>query len=198
MTHTCSRTTPVPPFRLPRVRHALRGSACLIAAAGGCRGAGVAPTTALAVDAGARAVAASPAASAPSTSDRAAIGALLRDLGTTFAAGDEAGFLALLTEDAVWLPPDRPAVSGRAAIGAWFRESQATLVQQLTFAPVDVQVHNNWAIAQTQVTGTVARRAGGVPAAADNKAFFVLRRGADGGWRLWRDVWNRNQPPAPR
>lgn len=87
-------------------------------------------------------------------------------------------------------------MSGRDAIGAWFRESQATLTQALVFRPVDVQVHHDWAIAQTHVTGTVTRRASGTVIAADNKAFFVLRRGADGRWRFWRDVWNRNQAPA--
>jgi uncharacterized protein (TIGR02246 family) len=133
---------------------------------------------------------------APAATDRAQVEALLRDLGMTFSTGDEAAFLALLADDAVWMPPDRPAVTGRAAIGAWFRESQASLAQHLTFRPVDVQFDRDWAIAQTHVTGTVVPRAGGATIMADNKAFFVLKRAPDGRWLFWRDIWNRNQPLA--
>lgn len=134
-------------------------------------------------------------AEVPST-DRSAIEALAREIGEAFSSGEVDRFLRLLTEDAVWMPPDRPALNGKEAIAEWYRQGQRALDQKLAFAPVDLQIHGDWAILQTTVTGTVAPRAGGTVVHVNNKAFFVLKRQPNGGWLFWRDIWNRNEPVA--
>jgi uncharacterized protein (TIGR02246 family) len=126
------------------------------------------------------------------TRDRDVVAGLARSIGEAFSDGDEARFLSLLAADAVWMPPDAPAVTGRDAIADWFRRSQTRTSQALTFRPVDVRIHGDWAIMQTVVTGAVTPRDGGVAVPVNNTAFFVLVRQPDNSWLFWRDIWNRN------
>src|SRR5687767_8647479 len=60
-----------------------------------------------------------PADPALATADATALRAALAAYLDAANAGDSAGWAALYTEDAVMMPPNSPAVEGRAAIESW-------------------------------------------------------------------------------
>ena len=111
-------------------------------------------------------------------------------------AGDAAALAAAYAEDAVLLPPDAPAVSGRAAIGDFLTaDSAKTRGAGLTFAIAkDSTVGVSGDLAYE--AGTFSANDASGASVATGKFIGVLNR-KDGKWLLVRDTWNMDAPPAP-
>jgi uncharacterized protein (TIGR02246 family) len=111
-------------------------------------------------------------------------------------AGDAEAWIALFTDDGVQMPPGAPASIGRAMIRSW---SQAFLDQfRVQFALVvdEVRILGEWALERGGYTISLNSKAGGPPMQDVGKYITVYQRKPGDIWRVARDIWNSNTPPA--
>jgi uncharacterized protein (TIGR02246 family) len=110
-----------------------------------------------------------------------------------FNGGDAAAAAEAWADDAKQFAPGAPPAVGRDAIREGIRAVQQ-MSPQLELRSTDVLVEGNVAIE----TGTWSVKLQTPNGAVENggPAVRVWRRGADGVWRLYRDTWNSEQPPA--
>jgi ketosteroid isomerase-like protein len=111
-------------------------------------------------------------------------------------AGDTAALAAAYAEDAVLLPPNAPAVSGRAAIGDFLTADSAnTRAGGLKFAiDGDSTVGVSGKLAYEAGTFKVLDASGAT--VATGKFIGVFNKKEDK-WLLVRDTWNMDAPPPP-
>ncbi len=108
------------------------------------------------------------------------------------ATGDVARYLAILTDDAVYLPPDAEAKEG-AELRAWLEDFLGSFhIDWLQFVHGHTVIVGDMAHHRFSYTWKVTPRAGGAPAVACGKGIQVLRRQADGSWKLARSIWERH------
>ena len=111
-------------------------------------------------------------------------------------AGDAAGWAALYTEDAVMMPPNSPAVEGRAAIESWL----AMLPVKITDAEgTALEVVSAGSVAYVRGTYSMSLQIPGLPEPVpqQGKLLQIYARQPDGSWLLARDIWNANAPAGP-
>jgi uncharacterized protein (TIGR02246 family) len=147
------------------------------------------------------------AACAPKTkvndpADIAAIGKVRDAFATAWKAGDAAALSALYTADARFMGANEPTAVGPKAI------ESAIAAQFAQFTPTSIQIHAE----KTEAVGdlgydrgtfhiAMTPKAAGAPATSDSGRYLViLRRQADGSWKLSEDISNSATPmpmPAP-
>jgi ketosteroid isomerase-like protein len=130
------------------------------------------------------------------SADEAAIRAATTTWVNAYNAGDAAAMGANYAEDAVLLPPNAPAVSGRAAIGEYLgTDSAGTRAAGLKFnIPGDGPVGVSSDLAYESGSFSVTDAAGAT--VATGKYIGVFNK-IDGKWLLVRDTWNTDAPPTP-
>ena len=131
---------------------------------------------------------------AHATSDHAAIHAVATRLLAAVNAGDVPGIVACWAHDGVMLPPYHPAVSGHAAIAAYFRRVFATRRLAFTFTGSVVTAAGALAVERLAYTSAATPVEGGVPTLDEGKGLHVYTRRPDGTWVLAQDIWNSDRP----
>jgi uncharacterized protein (TIGR02246 family) len=128
-----------------------------------------------------------------SEADVAAIRSLGAALDEAALASDWGALAELLTEDAVFMPPNGPAVEGRAAIQEWI-ESTGLVMTEHTFAFTHVDGHGDVAYGRANYTETFT--VGGVATAFEDagKVLGILRRQPDNSWLIAVWCWNSDLP----
>jgi uncharacterized protein (TIGR02246 family) len=122
--------------------------------------------------------------------DRAAIRQAQDDYVRLTNARDFKGLAALYAEDAVILPPGRPAIQGRAAIQAFMDGSPPSANFQLQVIELDGR--GNLAYSREIAVSTM-NPPGTTPRIVREKVIAIWRRQADGSWKVLRDIWNAEQ-----
>jgi ketosteroid isomerase-like protein len=108
------------------------------------------------------------------------------------AAGDGSAYFAVLTDDAVFMPPNAPARTG-ADLRHWLGEFlRSVSVQWLSFVHDETVVAGDLACHAFTCSWRVTPKAGGDSRVLQFKGLHVLRRGADGAWKIHREIWNTN------
>lgn len=103
-------------------------------------------------------------------------------------AGDADGFVAVLTEDAVWLPWGRPAIGGKEEIRAWLRGPFARYRYDYSVSDVRVRIAGAWAVERARFRTQAVER-GGRPAPTHEGSYTILwRHTASDGWLIERYV----------
>ena len=108
---------------------------------------------------------------------------------------DWAAFVALYTEDAVFMPPNQPMVQGRAAIQTW-EEAFPTITEfNLTVEEID----GRGDLAYARGTYSVTVKPEGVPEPIQDtgKYLEIRRKQEDGSWLITIDIWNSDLPLPP-
>jgi uncharacterized protein (TIGR02246 family) len=113
------------------------------------------------------------------------------DFVAKFAANDTKGLAQHYTEDAVAFPPNEERIAGRESIQKMWQNWIDAGLADLTLKP-----------AQVEESGTLAYEEGtysikipgsdGKTSEEIGKYIVVWKKGADGEWRLHRDIWNTN------
>jgi uncharacterized protein (TIGR02246 family) len=139
-----------------------------------------------------------PEEKASTPADPAPIDAVRDKYAAIYNSGDVTGLADLYTDDAVVMNNHAAAVSGKQAI---LQDAQA-MVDQFTvnfsITPVDTQIVNDLAYEHGTATVSLTPKAGGDPIQQTGSYLVILKRGADGAWRVHREIGNSNQPmPAP-
>ena len=113
------------------------------------------------------------------------------------ATGDIDRYLAVLTDDAIFLPPNSPSKTG-AELRSWLRGFlEGFRVEWLSFVSTETLIAGEMAFHSYTYTWRVCARAGGEPTIAAGKGVHLLRRQPDGSWRIAREIWNGN-PASPQ
>ena len=132
---------------------------------------------------------ASPLAAQPADAD--AIRAVIAQTEAANTAGDVDAWLALFTDDAVYMPPGAPAVTTREGLRA-VAEAGFRHDADVRIVPDEIVVAGDWAFARSRVTGEVVLADTGETVAIDVKQLVVYQRDADGVWRIARLIGNAN------
>jgi uncharacterized protein (TIGR02246 family) len=129
-----------------------------------------------------------------SAADEAAIKSAFAEWVRVSEAGDATAYSTYITDDALFLGPDQPPVVGKAAIQPWvagfFADWQFSFPQ---WTEDEVIVAGDVAIHRYSGVATLTPRNGGAPVIADRKYMDVLRKEADGQWRVARHMFNLNR-----
>ena len=115
---------------------------------------------------------------------------------TAMRAGDVESFMAIVTDDAVLMPPNEPAVTGKEAIRAWTQLFFEQFSIEPTISVKEVEVVGDWAFERADYTFRLTPVAGGAVMQENIKNLRVLQRQSDGSWKIAREIWNSDHPPA--
>lgn len=112
-------------------------------------------------------------------------------------AGDAKRLIQLYSETAVSMPYGRPAIEGRSAIEADFREFFAAHTARHKTSIVSLEVLGDWAIERGKYEFSATPKAGGAPMREAGK-HIVVRRNIAGAWKVQWEIWNTDAPvPGP-
>jgi uncharacterized protein (TIGR02246 family) len=128
--------------------------------------------------------------------DVEAIDAWLDEVAVAVNAGDVDGILAHYADDAVFSPPDAPSVT-LEELRAWYDEMFGASTFEFSAEPLEVVVSGDLAVLRASYEETITPMGEGEPETHDGNWLVVLRKQADGSWKLWRDMWSVIQPPPP-
>lgn len=106
-------------------------------------------------------------------------------------------YLAVLTDDAIFMPPNSPSKTG-AELRNWLRSFvEGFRVEWLSFVSTEMLFAGEIAFHSYTYTWRVCARTNGEPTIAAGKGVHLLRRQQDGSWRIAHEIWNGN-PANPR
>lgn len=125
---------------------------------------------------------------------REAIEAKLDAFEAAFNRGDAAAVAGFYTEDAVLLPPDAERVEGRQAVAAYWREGIDGGLTDLDLKAFEVMEAGALAY-EIGAFSLNSPGEGEQPVSLTGKYIVIWQRGADGEWRLHRDIWNFDPVP---
>jgi ketosteroid isomerase-like protein len=114
---------------------------------------------------------------------------------TTVVAGDVDGWIALWDDDGVQMPPNAPAVYGKAAIGEAFSNALLSAdFEEFTINNEEVEVSGDFGFARGTYS-FVNAMAEGEPVPFEGKYLTIFKRQPDGSWKVYRDCFNPNATP---
>lgn len=126
--------------------------------------------------------------------DKAALRALFGEYAQAAGAGEAERWMALWDEEGVQMPPNEPEHAGKAAI----LEANRGLLEKYDCACEmdcrEIVVSGGYAFASGAFRLSYEPKGGGEASGLDGKFLTVLRRRADGAWRIYRDCFNSNLP----
>lgn len=120
---------------------------------------------------------------------RKAIVAASAEFSAAFARGDGAGVAALYSESAQVFQPNGNIINGRAAIQTFWQGGIDSGLKQAKLETVEV--YGTGALVAEVGTYSVL---GGNGEVLDSGKYIVLWKREKGKWRLYRDIWNSNNP----
>ena len=132
-----------------------------------------------------------------SASDEAAVRAVDAEWTRAASAGDGNAIAALYAKDATVLPPMEPVVQGEAAKKYWVDFTNSfSGPTELTTTAVEGRGDLAYGAGTYRMTLT-PKKAGAKPLPTEEGKYIeVLKRQADGSWKIIYDIWNTNAPAA--
>jgi uncharacterized protein (TIGR02246 family) len=103
--------------------------------------------------------------------------------------GDIERLLAGYADDALSSPSDAPSLSV-GELAALYEDMFAQNTFQFTTHLLDVVVSGDLGILRASYANTITPRGDGEPAERTGNWLVVLRKEADGSWKLWREMWS--------
>jgi len=138
------------------------------------------------------------APAAPTESEAAAIGETAHKAYVDAVnSNDIEAFMGVITDDIVFQAPGMPEVVGRAAVRQFIEGYLAAYTTNWDKTQRDFVVSGDWAFQRYGYRSTDTSKADGSVTTDTGKGLIVYHRDADGVWRVARDTWNSDGPPAP-
>jgi uncharacterized protein (TIGR02246 family) len=128
--------------------------------------------------------------------DKASIDKVRSDFNAAFNAGDARAMARLIDGNAVWLPPGRASSVGKDAITTVYADYFKKFRSKIELKAGDIQVGNGYAFMSSDFSRDDSPKAGGTVKKVSGHYLFVLKKQADGTWRIVRDIWNESAIPA--
>lgn len=114
-----------------------------------------------------------------------------REFSAAYNRGDAAGVAALYAEDARLMPPGHAAITGRAAIQAFWQGARESGLGQVTLRTEEVAASGDLAY-EVGSAAIQAQTPDGQAVADTLKYLVVWKRHTSGAWQLAVDIWNTN------
>jgi ketosteroid isomerase-like protein len=127
-----------------------------------------------------------------SSADVAAIRGLSEKFAELMVAGDFDSLITLYTDDAVFMPPNQPAVRGRAALRSWM--SYFPRISAFTVSIEEIDGRADLAYVRGAYTMTMHPDGAPAPVQGTGKYIEIRKRQPDGSWLLAADIFNSDQP----
>ncbi len=139
-----------------------------------------------------------PATAAPSAGSAAAA---IRQLADAYVkattSGDAKAVAALYTEDAVEMPPNLPAVTGRAAIQQYYEKVLSSVkVATFTLKHLDTQATGDHGYDVGTYEQKLADPNAPTPSSDTGKYAVIVKR-TTAGWKVAYAIYNSDQAPRP-
>jgi ketosteroid isomerase-like protein len=129
-------------------------------------------------------------------SDLAAIAEFNRRYLQAINDGDIDTLSGLTTDDHIMLVPNRPPIVGKEAND----RANAEVFEQFdideTWTPVETVVAGDWAWQRGSFTVAATPKSGGATRETSGNFLRIYSRQPDGAWRMIRDMFNSDHPPA--
>ncbi len=114
---------------------------------------------------------------------------------TAIADDDIEGYLAVLTEDAVFLPPGLPSMGGEELRVSLREFLEQWRVEWLGFRHDETEISGDLAFHRFSYSWRLEPKSGGQLQVAHGKGLHILRRCDGDSWKIAREV--RNDRPTP-
>ena len=115
----------------------------------------------------------------------------------TFEDGDVDTFMALTTEDVVLMPPGGSTLPGREPARRLMEDFFGTFAIEIErLSMEEIVVAGEWAFVRDTYVSSLTPKSGGATVRARGKNVWILRRQADGSWKVARNMWNSSDPGA--
>ena len=103
-------------------------------------------------------------------------------------AGKAGDFIAVLTEDAVWLPPGQQALAGKEDIRAWLAQPFESFDYDYSVTSVRIRIVGNWAIEEARFSSQLTSKTGEALPPHTGQHLLLWRKEASGSWLIERYV----------
>jgi uncharacterized protein (TIGR02246 family) len=142
------------------------------------------------------------AAPACADSTESAVSAI-RQIWVNYAAyvesGDSTGWLSQYDAQGIQMRPDNPA-RGRPDLDAFIQASWKARMTgfdtKMSITPLEISVVGDWAYSRGVFTQDMTAKETKKVARFEGKFLTIFKRQDDGGWKIYRDCFNSNLPPA--
>ncbi len=132
-----------------------------------------------------------------SAEDEAAIRALFANFVEAEKAGDWDAAIGMMTDDVVILPNQQPAIEGRAALREWIAQFPDMRIEELNATIEGLDGRGDLAFLWGKYSETFRMGAMEEPIALVGKFVWIVRRQADGSWRIAVGISNSDRPMEP-
>ena len=124
--------------------------------------------------------------------DMASIEAVFRDQISKLNAGDLEGWLALFSEDIVWMPPNAKIEEGKDALRQWAQPyfDQFTIVQ--TASIDELKISGDWAFVRGAFKDEFIPKKEGDTIVDNGKFLYIFEKQADESWKFTHAIWNND------
>ena len=130
--------------------------------------------------------------------EQAALMQVSRDWAQAAATGNAERIASYWADDAVVMPPNQPAIVGKAAIREFVRTSLAIPGFSVTWEPEQASIAGSgdvgYLVERNQFT---LKDANGTLLTLRGKAATIWRKDANGAWKCVVDIWNDNPAQSP-
>ena len=124
------------------------------------------------------------------------IKSLIDDCSRAWNEGDYEGFMALIDEEAMFLPPNTPTFGGMETIRSIYRTEFDSFDFNVTITTEEIHVCGDLAFSRDNWKGSMNPKDGSELNIFDNKNLVIYKRQVDGSWKTWRAMYSSNTPPA--
>ena len=129
--------------------------------------------------------------------DKAAVDAVRNREIAALNSGNVDSIMAVYADDVDMMAPDFPAAVGAPAVRDMVVGMMKDVALTGAYTTSSVEVAGDIAVDRYAGSLTLTPRAGGPAVTEQIKGLHVLRRQADGSWKIIRDVWNVDAPSPP-
>ncbi len=124
--------------------------------------------------------------------DRQHVIAVADEEASAIRTGDIDRYLAILTEDAMFMPPNLLPKTGDE-LRLWLRAFlERVTVEYLHFEHGETVVEGDLGYHEYACSWRTTPKAGGEPSIAHFKGLHIVKRLPDGSWKLAKGIWNSN------
>lgn len=109
-------------------------------------------------------------------------------------ANDLDAFLTAVTNDIVFIAPNSPMMVGMSAVEPWVRGYFEAVETSWDKTTIEIVVADGWAFERYTYLAVDRPHGGGKPSVDTGNGINIYRVGADGVWRVARDIWATNRP----
>lgn len=124
------------------------------------------------------------------TNDIAAIRRLFAEYAAAVTAGDVSAVARLYEPDAIQLPPNSPALTGREAIRSKLESELKGIKVAATIKVEEVCPADHWAFARGSYRMVTTTQGGGDPQVTTGNWLDILKRQPDNSWKIVRATWS--------